>query len=191
MTAHLALALRAGVRGLPLLRTGYARALGLSVPPPLGGVDVDHSGPLKALDIDWDVSFRSVLALIKNFHSMEAPAGIPSARCRASLASIYGFMSETSPTFHLPLSPLLRSLLDRVVVGYQVWVRVQVPARRYRYGYQAGLKYGYGYWYLSTGTGMGTMEWVWVQLRVPSHVETRVRVWVPQWVLGYGYSYQF
>ena len=59
-----------------------------------------------------DVSFRSVLALIKNFHSMEAPAGVPSARCKTSLASIYGFMSETSPAFHLPPFPLLRSLLD-------------------------------------------------------------------------------
>ena len=112
MTARLALALRAGVRGLPLLRTGHARALGLSVPPPSGGVDVDHSGPLPALDIDRDVFFRSVLALIKNFHSMEALAGVPSARCRTSLASIYGFISETSPAFHLPPSLLLQSLLD-------------------------------------------------------------------------------
>ena len=112
VTTRLALALRDGVRGLPLLRTGHARALGLSVPPPSGGVEVDHSGPLQALDIDQDFSFRSVLALIKNFHNMEAPAGVPSARCRTSLASIYGFMSETSPAFHLPPSPLLQSLLD-------------------------------------------------------------------------------
>ena len=38
--------------------------------------------------------------------------GVPSARCKISLQSIYGLMSETSPAFHLPTSPLLRSLLD-------------------------------------------------------------------------------
>ena len=43
---------------------------------------------------------------------MEEPAGIPSTRCKTSLASIYGLMSETSPAFHLPVSPLVRSLLD-------------------------------------------------------------------------------
>ena len=43
---------------------------------------------------------------------MEEPAGIPSARCKTSLASIYGLMSETSPAFHLPTSRLMRSLLD-------------------------------------------------------------------------------
>ena len=62
--------------------------------------------------MDRDDSFRSVLALIRNFHSMEEPAGVPSARCKTSLASIYGLMSKTSPAFHLPTSPLLRSLLD-------------------------------------------------------------------------------
>ena len=36
--------------------------------------------------------------------------------------------------------------------------------------------------------GTGTMKWVWVRERVPNHVETRVRVRVPQWVLGYGYN---
>ena len=58
------------------------------------------------------MTFRSVLALIRNFHSMEEPAGVPSARCKTSLASIYGLMSETSTAFHLPTSPLMRSLLD-------------------------------------------------------------------------------
>ena len=43
---------------------------------------------------------------------MEEPAGIPSTRCKTSLASIYGLMSETSPAFHLPVSSLVRSLLD-------------------------------------------------------------------------------
>ena len=43
---------------------------------------------------------------------MEEPAGVPSARCKTSLASIYGLMSEISPAFTLPGSPLVRSLLD-------------------------------------------------------------------------------
>ena len=42
---------------------------------------------------------------------MEEPAGVPSARCKTSLASAYGLMSEVSPAFTLPASPLLRTLL--------------------------------------------------------------------------------
>ena len=75
-------------------------------------MDDDCSSALDVLDIDRDMTFRSVLALIRNFHSMEEPAGVPSARCKISLASIYGLMSETSPAFHLPTSPLMWSLLD-------------------------------------------------------------------------------
>ena len=62
----------------------------LSSPPP-GKVDDDRSSVLDSLEIDRDDSFRSVLALIQNFHSMEEPASVPSARCKTSLASIYGF----------------------------------------------------------------------------------------------------
>ena len=65
------------------------------------------------------------------------------------------------------------------------------------------LKHGYGYGYHNGYSGMGTMKWVWVRVPshvetlvrvrvpqwVPSHVETRVRVWVPQWVLGNRYGY--
>ena len=83
----------------------------LSSPPPCEADD-DRSSAPDSLDIDRDDTFRSVLALIRNFHSLEEPAGVPSARCKASLTSIYGLLSETSPAFHLPTSPLLRSLLD-------------------------------------------------------------------------------
>ena len=79
---------------------------------PPGKADDDRCSALDALDIDQDDSFRSVLALIRNFHSMKELAGVPSAQCKTSLASIYGLMSETSPAFHLPTSPLMRSLLD-------------------------------------------------------------------------------
>ena len=80
-------------------------------PSPSGVADDDSSSAFDAVDIDRDDSFRSVLALIRNFHSMEEPAGIPSARCKTSLASIYWLMSETSPAFHLPTSPLMPLLL--------------------------------------------------------------------------------
>ena len=71
-------------------------------PSPLGEADDDSSVALYSLDIDQDDSFRSVLALIQNFHGLKEPAGVPSARCKTSLASIYGLMLETSPAFHLP-----------------------------------------------------------------------------------------
>ena len=81
-------------------------------PSPSGVADDDRSSAFDAVHFDWDDSFRSVLGLIQSFHNMEEPAGIPSARCKTSLASIYGLMSETSLAFHLPTSPLMRSLLD-------------------------------------------------------------------------------
>ena len=45
---------------------------------------------------------------------MGEPAGVPSARCKTSLASAYGLVSEVSPAFTLPSSPLLRTLLDDI-----------------------------------------------------------------------------
>ena len=106
--------------------------------PPLGEADDDRSSALNSLDINRDDSFRSVLALIQNFHGMEEPAGIPSTRCKASLASIYGLMSETSPAFHLPTSPLLRSLLDNNNLALSKFLEDQtvhgflpVPSRRH------------------------------------------------------------
>ena len=95
--------------GAERYRSGFGGRLS---PAPSGEADDDRSSALNALDIDRDDSFRSVLALIRNFHNMEEPAGVPSARCKTFLASIYRLMSETSPSFHLPTSPLMRSLLD-------------------------------------------------------------------------------
>ena len=51
----------------------------LSSPPP-GEADDDHSSALDSLEIDREGSFRSALAFIRNFHSLEEPAGVPSAR---------------------------------------------------------------------------------------------------------------
>ena len=76
-------------------------------PSPSGVADDDHSSAFDEVDFDRHDSFRSVLGLIRSFHNMEEPAGIPSARYKTSLVSIYGLMVETSPTFHLPTSPLM------------------------------------------------------------------------------------
>ena len=50
-------------------------------PAPSGVADDDRSSAFESVDFDWDDSFRSVLALIRNFHNMEEPAGVPSAWC--------------------------------------------------------------------------------------------------------------
>ena len=111
--------------------------------PPLGEADDNRFSALDSLDIGPDDSFRLVLALIRNFHGMEEPAGIPSPRCKTSLASIYGLMSETSPVFHLPTSPLLRSLLDDNNLALSKFLEDQtvhgfspVPSRRHRRYYR-------------------------------------------------------
>ena len=83
--------------GAEQYRSGFGGRLSS---PPSGMADDDRSSAFDAVDFDRDDSFRSVLSLIRNFHSMEEPAGVPSARCKTSLA------------FHLPTSPLMRSLLD-------------------------------------------------------------------------------
>ena len=126
--------------GAERYRSGFSGRLS---PVPSGEADDDRSSALDALDIDWDDSFRSVLALIRNFHNMEEPAGVPSARCKTSLASIYGLMSETSPAFHLPTSPLMRSLLDDNNLALSKFLEDQtvhgfltVPSRRHRRYYR-------------------------------------------------------
>ena len=112
-------------------------------PSPSVGADHDWSSALETVDFDWDDSFRSVLGLIRNFHAMEEPAGTPSTRCKTSLASIYGLMSETSPAFHLPVSPLVRSLLDDTNLALSKFLEDQtvhgflpVPGRRHRRYYR-------------------------------------------------------
>ena len=86
---------------------------------------------------------RSVLGLIRSFHGMEEPAGVPSARCKTSLASAYGLMSEVSPAFTLPASPLVRSLLDDTNLALAKFLEDQtvhgflpVPGRRHRRYYR-------------------------------------------------------
>ena len=70
---------------------------------------------------------------------MEEPAGVPSARCKTSLASIYGLMTEISPAFSLSASPLVRLLLDDTNLALAKFLEDQtvhsflpVPRRRHR-----------------------------------------------------------
>ena len=97
----------------PSARGDHCRlGAGRRSPAPSGAADDDRSSAFETVDFDQDDSFRSVLGLIRSFHGMEEPAGVPSARCKTSLASIYGLMTKISPAFALPASPLVRSLLD-------------------------------------------------------------------------------
>ena len=116
----------------------YRSGGGHRSPAPSGVVDDDRSSAFDTMDFDRDDSFRSVLGLIRSFHNMEEPAGIPSARCKTSLASIYGLMSETSRAFHLPTSPLMWSLLDDTNLALSKFLEDQtvhsflpVPGRRH------------------------------------------------------------
>ena len=117
------------------------------------------------MDIDRDDSFRSVLALIRNFHTMEEPAGIPSARCKTSLASTYELMSETSPAFHLPTSPLMRSLLDDINLALSKFLEDQtihgflpVPGRRHRRYYRTSSSSFPGLYSVPPGVTSITLE---------------------------------
>ena len=85
----------------------YRSGAGRRCPAPSGVADDDWSSAFEPVDFDRDDSFGSVLGLIRSFHGMEEPAGVPSARCKASLASAYGLMLEVSPAFTLPASPLV------------------------------------------------------------------------------------
>ena len=89
----------------------YQSGAGRRSPGPSGAADDDRSSTFESVDFARDDSFRAVLGLIREFHDMAEPAGVPAARCKTSLASAYSLMSETSPAFTLPASPLLTTLL--------------------------------------------------------------------------------
>ena len=89
----------------------YQSGAGRRSPGPSGAADDDRSSTFELVDFARDDSFRAVLGLIREFHDMAEPAGVPAARCKTSLASAYGLMSEISPAFTLPASPLLSTLL--------------------------------------------------------------------------------
>ena len=117
----------------------YQSGAGRRSPGPSGAADDDRSTTFESVDFARDDSFRAVLALIREFHDMAEPAGVPAARCKTSLASAYGLMSETSPAFTLPASPLLSTLLDDINLALSKFLEVQtvhgflpVPGRRHR-----------------------------------------------------------
>ena len=116
----------------------YRPGAGRRFPAPSGAADDDLSSAFESVDFDRDDSFQSVLGLIRSFHGMGEPAGIPSARCKTSLASIYGLMTEVSPAFSLHVSPLVRLLLDDTNLALAKFLEDQtvhgflpVPGRRH------------------------------------------------------------
>ena len=108
-------------------------------PGPSGVAEDDCSTTFESVDFARDDSFRAVLGLIREFHDMAEPATVPGARCKTSLASAYGLAADSYPSFSLPLSPLLSTLLmdinsdlskfmeDQTVHGF-----LPVPGRRQR-----------------------------------------------------------
>ena len=108
-------------------------------PGPSGVADDDRSTTFESVDFARDDSFRAVLGLIREFHDMAEPATVPGAHCKTSLASAYGLAADSYPSFSLPLSPLLSTLLidinsdlskfmeDQTVHGF-----LPVPGRRQR-----------------------------------------------------------
>ena len=134
-------------------------------PSPSGVADDDHFRAFDTVDFDWDDSFRSFLGLIRSFHNMEEPAGIPSARCKTSLASIYGLMSESSQAFHLPTSPLMWSLLDDTNLALSKFLEDQtvhgflpVPGRCHRRYYRTSSSSFPGLYTVPPGITLITLE---------------------------------
>ena len=134
-------------------------------PGPSGVADDDRSSTFESVDFARDDSFQAVLGLIREFHDMAEPATVPAARCKTSLASAYGLMSETSPAFTLPVSPLLSTLLldinsdlskfleDQTVHGF-----LPVPGRRHRRYYGTSTSSFPGPYTVPPGVTSITME---------------------------------
>ena len=141
---------RSSVREEPY-RSGASRRS----PVPSGVADDDRSSAFESVDFARDDSFRAVLGLIREFHDMAEPASVPAARCKTSLASAYGLMSESSPAFTLPVSPLLSTLLleDQTVHGF-----LPVPGRRHRRYYGTSTSSFPGPYRVPPGVTSITME---------------------------------
>ena len=96
---------------------------------------------------------------------MEEPAGVPSARCKTSLASAYGLMSEVFPAFTLPASPLVRLLLDDTNLALAKFLEDQtvhgflpVPGRRRRRYYRTSSSSFPGPYIVPSGVTSITLE---------------------------------
>ena len=143
----------------------YRSGAGRRSPAPSGAADDDRSSAFESVDFDRDDSFRSVLGLIRSFHGMEEPAGVPSARCKTSLASAYGLMSEVSPAFTLPASPLVRLLLDDTNLALAKFLEDQtvhgflpVPGRRHSRYYRTSSSSFPGPYTVPSGVTSITLE---------------------------------
>ena len=101
--------LGSGLRSSPRAARSCLGFGGRSSLAPSGAAEDNRGSTYDSLDLDWDDSFHAVLCLIREFHSMEEPAGVAPNRCKKSLAPVYGLQSELPPALHLPLFPLLRS----------------------------------------------------------------------------------
>ena len=134
-------------------------------PGPSGVAEDDRSSTFESVDFARDVSFRAVLGLIREFHDMAEPATVPAARCKTSLASAFGLAADSYPSFALPLSPLLSTLLmdinsdlskfmeDQTVYGF-----LPVPGRRQRRYYRTSTSSFPGPYTVPPGLTSITME---------------------------------
>ena len=143
----------------------YQSGAGRRSPGPSGAADDDRSSTFELVDFARDDSFRAVLGLIREFHDMAEPAGVPAARCKTSLASAYGLMSETSPAFTLPTSPLLRTLLADINLALSKFLEDQtvhgflpVPGRRHRRYYSTSSSSFPGPYTVPSGVTSITLE---------------------------------
>ena len=143
----------------------YQSGAGRRSPGPSGAADDDRSSTFESVDFARDDSFRAVLGLIREFHDMAEPAGVPAARCKTSLASAYGLMSETSPAFTLPASPLLTTLLADINLALSKFLEDQtvhrflpLPGRHHRRYYSTSSSSFPGPYTVPPGVTLITLE---------------------------------
>ena len=112
----------------------YQSGAGCRSPGPSGAAEDDRSTTFESVDFARDDSFRAVLASLGSSMTWQNLRG-----CKTSLASAYGLMSETSPAFTLPASPLLSTLLADINLSMSKFLKDQtmhgflpMPGRRHR-----------------------------------------------------------
>ena len=135
--------LGSGERSAPRADWYHSEYYGHSSPALSGAAEDVRDSASGSVDLDRDDSFRTVLHLIREFHSMEEPANVAPNWCKTSLTPIYGLQSESSLSLHLPLSSLLRSLLEDTNLALSKFVEDQtfhvflpVPGRRHQKYYR-------------------------------------------------------
>ena len=84
-------------------RSGF---VGRSSPISSGAAEDNPTSTFDSVDLDRDDSFRAVLRLIWEVHSMEELASVAPNRCKTSLAPVYGLQSRVFPGSSLASFPL-------------------------------------------------------------------------------------